>query len=128
MHRNTFINAPALLLSTMQLRERQELFFAGQITGTEGYVGSVASGFVAGLNAARLASGFSPVTLPGTTMIGALCSYVSNANPEGFQPMKANFGLFPSLDPPVRKKRERYAAYARRALLDLERFIDAQDL
>jgi methylenetetrahydrofolate--tRNA-(uracil-5-)-methyltransferase len=91
-------------------------------------VGSVASGFVAGLNATRLVSELEAVAFPGTTMIGALCSYVSNANPEGFQPMKANFGLFPSLDPPVRKKRERYAAYARRALLDLKRFIDTHDL
>lgn len=128
MHRNTFVNAPALLLPTMQLRKRDDLFFAGQITGTEGYVGSVASGFVAGLNAARLAGGLEPVSFPGTTMIGALCSYVSNASPEGFQPMKANFGLLPSLDPPVRKKRERYAAYASRGLADLQRFVDAQDL
>ena len=128
MHRNTFINAPSLLSSTMQFRERQDLFFAGQITGTEGYVGSVASGFVAGLNAARLGGGLEPVSFPCTTMLGALCSYVSNANPEGFQPMKANFGLLPSLDPPVRNKRERYAAYASRALSDLQRFIDAQSL
>ena len=128
MHRNTFINAPALLLPTMQLRKRDDLFLAGQITGTEGYVGSVASGFVAGLNAARFADGLSPVSFPGTTMIGALCNYVSNASPEGFQPMKANFGLLPSLDPPVRKKRERYAAYASRGLADLQRFVDAQDL
>ncbi len=128
MHRNTFINAPALLLSTMQLRKRENLFFAGQITGTEGYVGSVASGLVAGLNAARLASGLNPVSFPVTTMVGALCSYVSNANPDGFQPMKANFGLFPPLNPPVRKKRERYAAYARRGIADLERFIEVQDL
>ncbi len=127
MHRNTFINAPALLLGTMQLRAKQDLFFAGQITGTEGYVGSVASGFVAGLNAARLANGLNLVSFPGTTMLGALCGYVSNTNPEGFQPMKANFGLLPSLEPPVRKKRERYAAYARRALLDLERFINTQE-
>jgi methylenetetrahydrofolate--tRNA-(uracil-5-)-methyltransferase len=128
MHRNTFINSPTLLLSTMQFREREDLFFAGQITGTEGYVGSVASGFVAGLNAARLGSGLDPVSFPSTTMIGALCNYVSNAEPDGFQPMKANFGLFPTLDPPVRKKRERYAAYARRGLADLQRFIDAQGL
>ena len=128
MHRNTFVNAPALLLPTMQLRKRDDLFFAGQITGTEGYVGSVASGFVAGLNAARFAHGLNPVSFPGTTMIGALCSYVSNASPEGFQPMKANFGLLPSLDPPVRKKRERYTAYASRGLADLQLFVDAQDL
>ena len=128
MHRNTFINSPALLLSTMQLRKRENLFFAGQITGTEGYVGSVASGLIAGLNAARLTSGLSLVSFPATTMIGALCSYVSNANPNGFQPMKANFGLLPPLDPPVRKKRERYAAYARRGIADLQRFIEARDL
>ncbi len=126
MHRNTFINAPALLLPTMQCRERQDLFFAGQITGTEGYVGSVAGGFVAGLNAARLGMGLAPVSFPKTTMVGALCSYVSSAEPDGFQPMKANFGLFAPLQPPVRKKRERYAAYARRALADLEQFIAAQ--
>jgi methylenetetrahydrofolate--tRNA-(uracil-5-)-methyltransferase len=128
MHRNTFINAPTLLLPTMQFRSRADLFFAGQITGTEGYIGSVASGFVAGLNAARLESGLSPVSFPATTMIGALCNYVSKAEPDGFQPMKANFGLFPPLDPPVRKKRDRYAAYARRALGDLQTVIDANTL
>jgi methylenetetrahydrofolate--tRNA-(uracil-5-)-methyltransferase len=106
----------------MQFRERDDLFFAGQITGTEGYVGSVGSGFVAGLNVARVALELDPVAFPPTTMIGALCAYVCNAAPKGFQPMKANFGLFPPLTPPVRKKRERYAAYARRALADLEDF------
>jgi methylenetetrahydrofolate--tRNA-(uracil-5-)-methyltransferase len=125
MHRNTFINAPTLLRPTMQFDTREDLFFAGQITGTEGYVGSVASGFVAGLNAARFAAGEAPVVFPRTTMIGAICGYVASAEPKGFQPMKANFGLFPPLDPPVRKKRERYAAYARRALADLEEFLEA---
>ncbi len=128
MHRNTFMNAPALLLPTMQYRERADLFFAGQITGTEGYVGSVAGGFVAGVNAARLAMGLVPISFPETTMIGALCSYVTKADPRGFQPMKANFGLLPPLAPPVRKKRERYAAYARRGLADLGQFIAAQGL
>ena len=128
MHRNTFINAPTLLLPTMQFRDRADLFFAGQITGTEGYIGSVASGFVAGLNAARLAKGLEPVSFPGTTMIGALCHYVSHAEPDGFQPMKANFGLLPQLTPPVRKKRERYAAYARRGLGDLQVFVEANAL
>jgi methylenetetrahydrofolate--tRNA-(uracil-5-)-methyltransferase len=126
MHRNTFINSPLLLRPTMQFRARDDLFFAGQITGTEGYVGSVASGLVAGLNAARLAEGRQPVTFPPTTMLGALCAYVSSADPKGFQPMKANFGLLPALDPPVRKKRDRYAAYAHRALVDLERFLSAE--
>jgi len=123
MHRNTFINSPSLLHPTMQFRGREDLFFAGQITGTEGYVGSAASGYVAGLNAARLAAGHSPVSFPSTTMIGALCHYVCAGGSGGFQPMKANFGLLPPLDPPVRHKRERYAALARRALDDLERFL-----
>ncbi|MEJ2734166.1 MAG: FADH(2)-oxidizing methylenetetrahydrofolate--tRNA-(uracil(54)-C(5))-methyltransferase TrmFO [Anaerolineae bacterium] len=120
MHRNTFINSPILLRPTMQFRQREGVFFGGQITGTEGYVGSTASGFVAGLNAARFVGEESLVLFPPTTMIGAMCDYVSSAAPDRFQPMKANFGLLPSLDPPVRKKRERYAAYARRALADLE--------
>jgi len=128
MHRNTFINAPSLLLPTMQFRSRADLFFAGQITGTEGYIGSVASGFVAGMNAARLMGGLDPVSFPASTMIGALCNYVSNAEPDGFQPMKPNFGLFPPLDPPIRKKRERYAAYARRALAELQSAIDTNSL
>jgi methylenetetrahydrofolate--tRNA-(uracil-5-)-methyltransferase len=122
MHRNTFINSPALLSSTLQLRERDHLFFAGQITGTEGYVGSIASGLVAGLNAARLNQRKPLLSFPRTTMLGALCDYVSSADPSSFQPMKANFGLLPPLEPPVRKKRERYAAYAKRALRDLEQF------
>jgi methylenetetrahydrofolate--tRNA-(uracil-5-)-methyltransferase len=122
MHRNTFLDAPALLRPTLQFRGRDDLFFAGQISGTEGYVGSVASGLVAGLNAARLAAGQAPLVFPPTTMTGALCAYISSADPHGFQPMKANFGLLPPLDPPVRGKRERYAAYARRALADLEAF------
>lgn len=125
MHRNTYINSPTLLWPTMQFRQRESLFFAGQITGTEGYVGSVGSGFVAGLNVARLATRQPPVSLPATTMLGALCSYICSADPERFQPMKANFGLLPPLDPPVRKKRERYMAYACRALVDLERFAES---
>jgi methylenetetrahydrofolate--tRNA-(uracil-5-)-methyltransferase len=125
MHRNTFINSPALLRPSMQFRTRDDLFFAGQITGSEGYVGSIATGLVAGLNAARLARDQEAVSFPPTTMLGALCAYVCSADPAGFQPMKANFGLLPALDPPVRKKRARYAAYARRALADLEAFQEA---
>jgi methylenetetrahydrofolate--tRNA-(uracil-5-)-methyltransferase len=128
MHRNTFINSPALLRPTMQFRQREDLFFAGQITGTEGYVGSAASGLVAGVNAARLMAGQSPVEFPPTTMIGALCSYVCNADPNDFQPMKANFGLLPPLNRRVPKKRERYAAYAKRALADLEEMVGELDL
>ncbi len=119
MHRNTFINSPTLLWPTMQFRQREDLFFAGQLTGTEGYIGSVASGFVAGVNAARFTAAKPLVSFPATTMIGALCSYVCSAEPDRFQPMKANFGLLAPLDPPIRKKSERYAAYAHRALADL---------
>ncbi|MCL7452745.1 MAG: FADH(2)-oxidizing methylenetetrahydrofolate--tRNA-(uracil(54)-C(5))-methyltransferase TrmFO [Anaerolineae bacterium] len=128
MHRNTFLNSPLLLRPTLQYRGRDDLFFAGQITGTEGYIGSVASGLVAGINAARQAGGQPPVAFPSSTMIGALCHYVSSADPEGFQPMKANFGLMPPVVPPVRNKRERYAAYAQRALDDLARFATTVDL
>jgi methylenetetrahydrofolate--tRNA-(uracil-5-)-methyltransferase len=119
MHRNTFINAPLLLEPAMGFRSRPGLFFAGQITGIEGYVGSVGSGWVAGANAARLVLGQEPLVLPGTTMLGALCRYVSGADPAAFQPMKANFGLMPPLSPPVRNKRKRYQAYVARAMADL---------
>jgi methylenetetrahydrofolate--tRNA-(uracil-5-)-methyltransferase len=119
MHRNTFINSPCLLEPTMAFRDRPGLFFGGQIAGVEGYVGSVSSGWVAGVNAARFILGQEPLVLPGTTMIGALCHYVSRATPDRFQPMKANFGLMPPLDPPVRNKQKRYRAYAARALDDL---------
>jgi methylenetetrahydrofolate--tRNA-(uracil-5-)-methyltransferase len=120
MHRNTFINAPLLLDPTMGFRTRPGLFFAGQITGVEGYVGSVGSGWVAGVNAARFALGQEPLILPRTTMLGALCHYVSHAEPETFQPMKANFGLLPPLHPPVRNKRKRYQAYVTRAMSEIE--------
>ncbi|WP_322797863.1 methylenetetrahydrofolate--tRNA-(uracil(54)-C(5))-methyltransferase (FADH(2)-oxidizing) TrmFO [Thermoflexus sp.] len=122
MHRNTYINAPALLEPTMQFRGRPDLFFAGQITGAEGYVGNIATGLVAGVNAARLLRGQPPLVFPRTTMIGALCDYLAHADPRDFQPMKANFGLLPPLERPPRDKRARALAYARRALEDLRRF------
>lgn len=128
MHRNTFIKSPALLEPTLQLRLRARLFFAGQITGTEGYVGSVASGLVAGMNAGRVVHGLEPLVFPQETMVGALCHYVARANAERFQPMKANFGLFPPLAPPVRRKRDRYAAYARRALDALGQFRELHNM
>jgi methylenetetrahydrofolate--tRNA-(uracil-5-)-methyltransferase len=124
MHRNTFINAPNLLEPTMQSRLRQGLFFAGQITGVEGYVGSAATGWLAGVNAARLLSGKAQVSLPRETMLGALCHYVARADQKGFQPMKANFGLLPPLSPLVRRKRERYGAYANRSLEALEQWVN----
>jgi methylenetetrahydrofolate--tRNA-(uracil-5-)-methyltransferase len=120
MHRNTFVNSPALLDATLECRRRRGLFFGGQITGTEGYIGSTCSGYVAGLNAARLVLGLPLVTFPPTTMIGALCHYVSSAEATHFQPMKPNFGLMPPLQSLHRRRRERYQGYATRALADLQ--------
>ncbi len=123
MHRNTFINSPKLLRPTLQFRKRDDLFFAGQITGTEGYVGSAMGGLVAGINAARLLQGKPLLVFPRTTMIGALLYYITHADPRDFQPMKANFGLLPPLPRRVRDKRKRYRMYAERALRDLEAFL-----
>lgn len=122
IHRNTYIHAPLLLQPTMAFRQRPTLFFAGQITGTEGYVGSTASGYVAGMNAARLVKGQTPQAFPPTTMIGALCRYVTT--PQGdFQPMKPNMGLLPPLDERVRGRRDRHGRLAQRALGDLDTWI-----
>ncbi|MCL4247416.1 MAG: methylenetetrahydrofolate--tRNA-(uracil(54)-C(5))-methyltransferase (FADH(2)-oxidizing) TrmFO [Anaerolineae bacterium] len=120
MHRNTFINSPSLLRPTLQWRARDDLFFAGQITGVEGYMGNVATGLLAGINLARQLAGEPPLTLPPTTMLGALVHYVTHAEAKHFQPMKANFGILPPLEPHVRDKRQRYAAYVARALADLD--------
>jgi methylenetetrahydrofolate--tRNA-(uracil-5-)-methyltransferase len=123
MHRNTFLNSPKLLQPTLQWHDRPDLFFAGQITGTEGYVGSTGSGLLAGLNAWAVSTGYAPLELPRSTMLGALAHYITHAEPAAFQPMKANFGLMPELDPPVRDKRRRYAAYADRALGGLDDIV-----
>jgi methylenetetrahydrofolate--tRNA-(uracil-5-)-methyltransferase len=120
MHRNTFINSPALLEPTMQFRAREDLFFAGQITGVEGYIGNTATGWVAGVNAARRLQGLALLVLPPETVMGALCNYITRAAPGNFQPMKANFGLMPSLSPHVRRKQDRYQAYADRSLKVLQ--------
>jgi methylenetetrahydrofolate--tRNA-(uracil-5-)-methyltransferase len=116
MHRNTFINAPALLRPTLQYRQRADLFFAGQITGSEGYVAAAAGGFLAGMNAARYIHGQEPSAAPQETMLGALFHYVTSTKPQDFQPMKANFGLLPPLASPPRNKRQRCASYAGRSL------------
>ncbi len=127
MHRNTYINAPQLLQPTLQFRSRADLFFAGQITGVEGYVGNVGTGLLAGLNAARLLKGQHPVILPTSTMLGALCHYVTHAEAKDFQPMKANFGLLP---PPQQAmgKSDRYRWYSERALTALRRAARANGL
>jgi len=121
MHRNTFIFSPAHLKPTLQFKSRENLLFAGQITGVEGYAGNIASGLLAGINAGRIGKGKDPLVLPMTTMFGALCHYITNASPADFQPMKANFGILPALnDNRRRNKRERGEAYSNRALADLE--------
>lgn len=123
MHRNTFINSPRLLKPTYQYRERDNLFFAGQMTGVEGYVESAASGLMAGMNAARLVRGEELVVLPQETAIGSMAHYITNANPDNFQPMNANFGIFKELDVRIKNKQERYAKYAERALQTIQNFI-----
>jgi methylenetetrahydrofolate--tRNA-(uracil-5-)-methyltransferase len=118
MHRNTFINSPALLHPTMQFRTHPHLYFAGQITGIEGYMGNVATGLLAAINLSRQLNGLSPWVPPQTTMLGALAHYVTHAEEKHFQPMKANFGILPELDDNLGKN-DRKAAYAARALRDM---------
>jgi len=116
MHRNTFIASPKLLRPTLQHIARDDLFFAGQITGVEGYMGNIATGLLAGINAARLHHHERPITLPQTSMLGALCHYVTHADLKDFQPMKANFGILPPLELKSKiGKRERGQMYAERA-------------
>ncbi len=124
MHRNTFIASPKLLRPTLQHKNHDDLFFAGQITGVEGYMGNIATGLLAGVNAARLYHSETPMTLSQTTMLGALCHYVTHADLKDFQPMKANFGILPPLESKI-GKRERGAAYAERSLADLQAAMDA---
>lgn len=125
MHRNTFIASPRLLRPTLQFHSRDDLLFAGQITGVEGYIGNVATGLLAGQNIAHLLANRPPLQLPQTTMLGALCHYITHATEKDFQPMKANFGIFPALEQGNKKrnKRERAAAYSARSLLDLEKYL-----
>ena len=121
LHRNTFINAPRHLLRTLQWRGAPRLFFAGQITGVEGYIESAASGLLAGINAGRLALGADPVTPPGTTALGSLLHYITDTGREAFQPMNVNFGLFPNLPAKARGRRKK-ELMAERSLRDLERW------
>jgi methylenetetrahydrofolate--tRNA-(uracil-5-)-methyltransferase len=123
MHRNTFINSPMLLDATMRFRQRPDLFFGGQITGVEGYVGNIATGLVASINLAQHLHGQPEWIPPTTTMIGALCNYVSHAEEKHFQPMKANFGILPELPTKIKLQQERNAAYCARAHADLEQSI-----
>ena len=123
MHRNTFLCSPKVLNSDFSVKENSRLFFAGQITGVEGYMESAASGIMAGINAAKVLKGENTQTLPETTMIGALSRYIADPTVKKFQPMGANLGVLPELEKRPRDKRERAAAYAERALTALDQFL-----
>jgi methylenetetrahydrofolate--tRNA-(uracil-5-)-methyltransferase len=127
MHRNTFIASPLLLRPTLQFHDRDDLFFAGQITGVEGYIGNVATGLLAGQNIVRILNETPPLQLPETTMLGALTHYITHATSKDFQPMKANFGILPPLEQSGKKigKRERAVLRAERALSDLELYLQS---
>ncbi|MGO4498750.1 FADH(2)-oxidizing methylenetetrahydrofolate--tRNA-(uracil(54)-C(5))-methyltransferase TrmFO [Paenibacillus sp. 2RAB27] len=122
MHRNTFINSPKLLEPTYQYKRRENLFFAGQMTGVEGYVESAASGLIAGLNAGRMAKGQDCVVLPAETTLGSMAQYITTADFKHFQPMNANFGLLPALPERIRNKKEKYEKLANRALESIQNF------
>jgi len=122
MHRNTFINSPKLLKPTYQYRGRDSLFFAGQMTGVEGYVESAAAGLVSGINASRLVKGMDPLTFPAETVIGSMAHYITSTSASHFQPMNANFGLLPPLEKRIKNKQERIQAMADRALEIIQNF------
>lgn len=124
MHRNTYVNSPQILCPTYQTKARENLFFAGQITGVEGYVESAAAGLLAGINAAFVAQGKEPSILPNVTSMGSLAHYITHTSPDHFQPMNATFGLFPALDTRVKDKQQRNQAYADRALHVLSQQIE----
>ena len=124
MHRNSYMDSPNLLTQTFQSRSNPRLFFAGQMTGVEGYVESAASGLVAGINAARLFKGEEAVVFPETTAIGSLPYYITHAESKHFQPMNVNFGIIKELDGPrIRDKKERYEKIAQRSLQDLQDYL-----
>jgi methylenetetrahydrofolate--tRNA-(uracil-5-)-methyltransferase len=122
MHRNTFINSPKLLGPDLQMVSRPGVFFAGQITGVEGYVESAAAGIAAGVNMSRLLKNMEPVVFPRETVMGSLCSYITTFN-AGFQPMNANFGLLPPLESRVRNKKQRNQLFSERSLEIMQSFI-----
>jgi methylenetetrahydrofolate--tRNA-(uracil-5-)-methyltransferase len=124
IHRNTYINAPTVLRETWQTRARSDLFFAGQISGVEGYVESAASGLIAGRNAAALARGLEPSAPPRTTAIGALGYYVSHADPRNYQPTNITFGIIEPLANAPRHKHERNLAISERALAELQAWAE----
>ena len=119
---------PSQLRHTLETKSVSGLFFAGQITGVEGYMGNIATGLLTGINAAHNHKHQAPITLPQTTMLGALCHYVTHANLKDFQPMKANFGIMPPLEnKDHHSKRERGKLYGERAMIDLENFLSQHE-
>jgi methylenetetrahydrofolate--tRNA-(uracil-5-)-methyltransferase len=126
MHRNTFIDAPRVLDRDLSLRSRPDVFVAGQLTGTEGYLEAAGTGLVASLNALARLRGLEPVVLPQTSVLGALLAYATVTSTRDYQPMHVNYGLVPPLDPPVRGKRRRYATYSERALDSLDEYVRAR--
>jgi len=127
MHRNTYINSPRILKPTLQMTDKPSLLFAGQITGVEGYVESAASGLVAGINAARIAIGNEALVFPEDTAHGALCRYITNADPSRFQPMNVNFGIMPPLEQRIKDKKVKNKMIAERALVSLQKFSEKFD-
>ena len=127
MHRNTFINSPKLLDADFSLRSDRRIFFAGQITGVEGYMESAASGILAGINAARYINGKDPFVMPGDTVMGALARYISDGSVTDFQPMGANFGILPPLDERIRSKQERYEKISQRGLESAGKYIEGEN-
>ncbi|WP_177505367.1 methylenetetrahydrofolate--tRNA-(uracil(54)-C(5))-methyltransferase (FADH(2)-oxidizing) TrmFO [Anaerosinus sp.] len=125
MHRNTFINSPMVLSPTLQLKSNAKIFFAGQMTGVEGYIESASGGLIAGINAARLVEEKEPVVFPEDTAHGALCHYITQAESKKFQPMNVNFGLLPPLGERIRDKKEKNRTIAMRALASLQKFKDS---
>lgn len=127
MHRNSFLDSPRVLNGDFSLRENPNIFFAGQITGVEGYMESAASGIMAGKNAVLRANEKDTFVLDDCTMIGALSRYISDGSVKNFQPMGANFGVLPPIEPKIRDKRERYMALAQRSLENIEEVINDEN-
>ena len=128
MHRNSFIHSPSLLTDSFNLKQNPDIYFAGQITGVEGYMESAASGILAGINLARRLSSLPPFVLPRLTMLGALTAYITDLTVKDFQPMGANFGILPPIEPKIRDKKARYAALSERSLTTLDKIIAEQNI
>ena len=128
MHRNTFINSPKLLNPTLQTRERKDLFFAGQITGTEGYTESIASGLLAGINMAKFLNNEPLLELPPETMLGALTHYITNTENDNFQPINSNWGIIPPVELPKKERKNKKLKgelMSKRAIARLEAYLNS---